>query len=86
MELHGGRVQSQHLKSKRATGLFWEEKIWLLIDWLQLFSIYWQATNPWPWPYLWVQYTRWTVASNLDYFSLSPTGALSKFNDSVSVM
>ena len=75
----GGRVEAAALKRKRSAGLFWHEKIWFLIDWLQLYSIYWQAANPWPWPYLWIQYTGWTVWANIDYFSASPDGALSKF-------
>lgn len=48
----------------------------MCIDFGQLFALLWVAAQPWPWPYLWVHWTSWTVWLNLDYFSTTKDGAL----------
>lgn len=78
-------IVSPFLKSKQVVGLFWSEKIWLLVDYLQLYGLLWNAANPWPWPYLWIHWTKWTVWSNIDYFSYSPEGALNGGSGNVDI-
>jgi hypothetical protein len=56
--------------------LFWWEKILLLIDFLQIFGIIWNAANAWPWPYLWIVWTRFINYINIDIFSMRDGGAL----------
>lgn len=56
--------------------LCWFEKVLLLIDYCQLFALLWITAQPWPWPYLWSDYTRFIVYTNIDLFSTSPNGAL----------
>eukprot|EP01031_Cornospumella_fuschlensis_P035795 gene35795-43416_t len=56
--------------------LCWTEKLIVLIDFFQVFSVIWQAANPYPWPYLWIQFSRPLCFINLDFFSLTPDGAL----------
>lgn len=56
--------------------LFWIEKLTALVDFFQLFAILWITSQPWPWPTIWVSWTQWTVAFNLDFFSLTADGAL----------
>lgn len=52
------------------------EKILLIIDFFQVFGIIWCAAQPWPWPYIWIHYTKPLVYANLDYFSTTDNGAL----------
>ena len=56
--------------------IFWIEKIVILIDFFQLFGLIWITAQPWPWPYLWIKWTTFTVGFNLDFFSLTTHGAL----------
>jgi hypothetical protein len=55
---------------------YWHEKVLLVIDLLQVYGLVWVCSQPWPWPYIWVLWTRWSVAFNVDIFSLTPDGAL----------
>ena len=45
------------------------EKIILIIDYCQVFGLYWVMAQPWPWPYF-------TVFFNFDVFSITLHGAL----------
>lgn len=63
--------------------LSWLEKIVLVIDFLQVFGIYWVAAQPWPWPYLWTIYTRPLLYGNIDIFSTFEKGALAGQTSSV---
>ena len=56
--------------------IFWIEKLISLIDFLQVFAIIWITSQPWPWPQIWIAWTKWTVAFNIDIFSLTKNGAL----------
>ena len=56
--------------------LGWFEQALLLLDYCQLFSILWVMAQPWPWPYLWTDYTSFIVYTNLDFFSKTQNGAL----------
>ncbi|CAN0006235.1 unnamed protein product, partial [Ectocarpus fasciculatus] len=60
----------------RLVSLRWIEKLWLCVDFGQLYALLWVAAQPWPWPYLWIDWTAWTVWANLDYFSTTKDGAL----------
>ena len=84
-DLIAARLEAPLLKQRRPIGLFWLEKIWLLIDWLQIYGLLWNAANSFPWPYLWIQWTSWTVWANLDYFSTTPDGALNGGSGNVAV-
>lgn len=52
------------------------EKLYIIVDCLQLYGIVWITSQPWRFPFLWIAWTRWTVVSNMDIFSLTNTGAL----------
>jgi len=64
---------------------FWSEKILLLLDYLQLYGILWNCANPYPWPYLWIIWTRNICFFNLDFFSLQPTGALGGQSSNITI-
>ena len=55
--------------------MYWKEKLCMIIDYLQLYTIIWNAAQPWPWPYLWSTWTRWMVYINIDIFSSLNGGA-----------
>ena len=50
--------------------LRYSEKVLSLIDSLQMFALLWSLSQPWPWPRPWLNYSRWTVAINLDVVSI----------------
>ena len=52
------------------------EKVILIIDYCQVFGLYWVMAQPWPWPYLWIDYSYFTVFFNFDVFSTTINGAL----------
>lgn len=56
--------------------LSYVEKSLLLLDFFQIFGLLWNAAQPWPWPYLWIIYTRGINYFNIDYFSMTEDGAL----------
>jgi hypothetical protein len=58
----------------RHVSLFWTEKIEIIIDYFQIFGLLWIISNPWPWPYIWITWTRWIVLFNLDIFSMTKKG------------
>ena len=64
--------------------MYWKEKICMIIDYLQLYTIVWNAAQPWPWPYLWSTWTRWMVYINVDIFSSLDGGALAGSSNSIS--
>lgn len=72
-------------RKKRYINLFWVEKLDIFLDFLQLYGIVWQISQPYPWPWLWTVWTRWTVVFNLDMFSLMPDGALAGRSSDVSI-
>jgi hypothetical protein len=55
--------------------LYWREKAWMLLDTLQIYALLWSLSQPWPWPYVWLRRTRWTLVANLDIMGLSAGGA-----------
>jgi hypothetical protein len=55
--------------------LYWREKAWMLLDTLQIYALLWSLSQPWPWPYVWLRRTRWTLFANLDIMGLSAGGA-----------
>ena len=59
----------------RSSSLFWCEKALIVVDALQAYALLWSLSQRWPWPYLWLRYTRLTPLANLDYFILSEFGA-----------
>lgn len=63
----------------------WLEKFILLIDYFQLFGVIWNASQPWPWPYLWIQYTRYFNLINLDFYIFTKTGALNGQTNNFSI-
>ena len=52
------------------------EKIWLIIDFLQLYTMLWNISQSWGMPFIWIYWTRSLVWSSLDYFSTTEYGAL----------
>ena len=70
-KFHGWRRRLR----RHTLALIWGEKVWLLLDWLQGFALLWALSQPWPWPPIWLKWTRWTVAFNADALSLSARGA-----------
>lgn len=56
--------------------LCWTEKLILLIDYFQIFTIIWNAAQPYPWPYLWTRFSRPLLYVCLDFFSQTVDGAL----------
>ncbi|CAM9520776.1 unnamed protein product, partial [Choristocarpus tenellus] len=55
--------------------LKWSEKIWALLDFLQLYGLLWSLSQPWPWPRHWQTQTRWGLIFNMDFSGLSDEGA-----------
>ena len=56
---------------------FWQEKVLIVVDFLQLVGLLWITAQPWPWPpYPFVLQSQWIVYANLDFFSVAKTGAL----------
>jgi hypothetical protein len=71
------REKLQHLQIIDFTPILsWGEKLLLLLDYCQLFGLLWVTAQPWPWPYLWTDYTKFIVYTNADVFSRTPNGAL----------
>ena len=63
-------------RARRYSAMLWAgEKAWLLVDNLQIYALLWATSQPWPWPPIWLKWTRWTVAANGDFLSLSERGA-----------
>lgn len=56
--------------------LCWFEKILIIADYCQLFGLLWIMAQPWPWPYLWSDYSQLVVVMNIDIFSTRSAGAL----------
>ncbi|CAM9630429.1 unnamed protein product, partial [Discosporangium mesarthrocarpum] len=59
----------------RRLDLFWLEKMWTILDFLQIYGLLWLQSQPWPWPRPWLRQTRWTLLANLDFMGLSAGGA-----------
>ena len=47
----------------------------LLVDLLQIYGLLWALSQPWPWPAVWLKWTRWCALFNLDFFSMAEKGA-----------
>lgn len=56
--------------------LCWTEKVIVLIDYFQIYSIIWNAAQPYPWPFLWTQFSRPLLYVCFDFFSQTSDGAL----------
>lgn len=56
--------------------LCWVEKAVVIVDFFQIFSLIWNAAQPYPWPYLWTHFSRPLLYLNIDLFSLTANGAL----------
>ena len=66
----------EELHPKYFCNFYWVEKLWLVIDYIQIFGIYWCAGNVWPYPYYFLLWTQWVTIFNLDFFSYTEKGAL----------
>ena len=65
------------VKAVRSLSIFpWFEKLWILVDALQIFGIFWNLCHAWEVPHIYVGWTRSLVWFNLDYFSTTEWGAL----------
>lgn len=73
------------IKLKANVSFRWSEKVWILVDFLQLYGLLWVIAQPWAWPHLWTAWTNWTVWANLDYFSFTEDGALRGKTGSVGI-
>ena len=54
----------------------WLEKLWIIVDCLQIFGLFWNLSQAWGIPHVYVEWTRMLVWFNLDYFSTTEMGAL----------
>lgn len=76
-ELEERERQKEYLKPRRTiVDLFWIEKLGILLDYFQCYGIIWQSAQPWPWPSMWIIWTRWMMFANIDVYSLADGGAL----------
>jgi hypothetical protein len=64
---------------------YWTEKALLIFDMMQIYGLVWICAQPWPWPYLWIIWTRWAVVFNVDVFSLYPDGALAGRTNNIGI-
>ena len=62
--------------SSNLPNLYSFEKLIITIDYLQLYGLLWNLSNCYPWPYIWLQWTRGICYANFDFFSLTTNGAL----------
>lgn len=75
------RIYKKVIEIKRPIiNLFWKEKFLILLDYLQIFGVIWNMANPWPWPYIWIKWSKVLVLANVDLFSYSKNGSLGNFS------
>ena len=84
-ELRAASILATGARNKNYVSLFWPEKLDIFLDFLQFYGIIWQISQPYPWPWLWTVWTRWTVLLNLDVFSFLPDGALAGRTSDLSI-
>jgi hypothetical protein len=65
--------------------IFWLEKLLIFIDYFQILGVLWITAQPWPWPYLWIKWMKWTPLFNFDFFSLTKNGALNGKTSNISI-
>ncbi|XP_041475201.1 uncharacterized protein LOC121423779 [Lytechinus variegatus] len=53
-------------KEKRKTALVFHDAFFLVLDYLQFYAVVLAIALRWPWPYAWMQYTRFILFANLD--------------------
>lgn len=53
-------------KEKRKTVMVFHDAFFLVLDYLQFYAIVLAIALRWPWPYGWMQYTRFILFANLD--------------------
>ncbi|XP_071500610.1 uncharacterized protein [Diadema antillarum] len=53
-------------KQKRKTVLIFHDAFFLILDYLQFYALIMAIALRWPWPYGWMQYTRFILFANLD--------------------
>lgn len=53
--------------------IFWIEKLIVLTDFFQIFSIIWITAQSWRWPFLWLHGTKWILIFNFDGFTIFST-------------
>jgi hypothetical protein len=59
----------------KSVSLYWLEKALILLDGAQTYALLWCLSQPWPWPSVWLKWTRFMNGFNIDYFSFTRTGA-----------
>jgi hypothetical protein len=52
--------------AQRRVSLFWVEKLWLVVQYGQLYALMWAFARAWPLPFVLRSNTRWTVWLNVD--------------------
>ena len=61
--------------SRRRLFPVWQEKLFVALDALQVYALLWLLSQAWPWPQIWLRWTRPAVWANLDFMSLTDRGA-----------
>jgi hypothetical protein len=80
------RIYKKVIEIKRPIiNLFWKEKILVILDYLQIFGVIWNMANPWPWPYIWITWSKVLVLANIDLFSYSKHGSLGGGSANISI-
>eukprot|EP01006_Ploeotia_vitrea_P033641 TRINITY_DN65595_c8_g3_i1.p1 TRINITY_DN65595_c8_g3~~TRINITY_DN65595_c8_g3_i1.p1 ORF type:complete len:727 (-),score=357.74 TRINITY_DN65595_c8_g3_i1:57-2195(-) len=72
IDSYGVRVQPRITIAKRTVSLYWAEKLWALVYFIQLSALLWIMSSAWPWPFRWLEWSRWCLLLVLDlptYFS-----------------
>lgn len=42
------------------------EKLRLVVDRVQTFGVIWECSQAWPWPTIWLEWSRWAIYANID--------------------
>eukprot|EP01006_Ploeotia_vitrea_P033642 TRINITY_DN65595_c8_g3_i2.p3 TRINITY_DN65595_c8_g3~~TRINITY_DN65595_c8_g3_i2.p3 ORF type:complete len:108 (-),score=21.46 TRINITY_DN65595_c8_g3_i2:105-386(-) len=51
IDSYGVRVQPRITIAKRTVSLYWAEKLWALVYFIQLSALLWIMSSAWPWPF-----------------------------------
>ena len=54
-------------RNRNRISLFWEEKLYMLVEFAQIMALMRALSPSWPWPPYWRKWTRHALLCNLDY-------------------
>ena len=55
------------IAARHGRSVQWLEKVWLVLDRMQVLGIVWLCSNRWPWPEIWLHWTHYLVLVNADF-------------------